>query len=309
MPPKTMTTSISPAAISAVETVAQKFRDNDVTIEEIEGGFAYDSGDADTTVRALAPHNEARLKGAAGVITVETDLPEDAAELTDDELALLNRLAMLSATVRRKDGSLLSACRISVFEGAEEALELQRHLIFGAALIQGEELERAVRFLFEDEKDFDHLPAGDEPGAWNADEFARTARSLYCATTHSAEGMTAELPWDDPAVGKRSSLLRLSVTDHPACGKGLHFTLDLPLQFEGEKLGEICSSLNVHDYEAHDGPPMFGAWCAGATERNPAFIGFIPNLLHRPFIVERLTGWLVQRAEWARQYFERLEGH
>lgn len=302
-----MTTSISPAAISAVDTVATKFRDNDVPIEEIEGGFAYDSGDADTAVRAIAPDPASRLVGTSGVITVETDLPEDAADLTDDELALLNRMAMLSATVRRKDGSLLAACRISVFEGAEDALDLQRHLIFGAALIQGEELERAVRFLFEDEKDFDHLPAGDEPGAWSADEFARTARSLYCATTHNAEGLTAELPWDDAASSgeaQRTSLLRLTATEHPGCGRGLHFTLDLPLQFDNEELGGICSELNLRDYESHAGPPMFGAWCAGATERNPAFIGFIPNLLHRPFLVERLTGWLVQRAEWARKHFE-----
>lgn len=86
---------------------------------------------------------------------------------------------------------------------------------------------------------------------------------------------------------------------HPACGWGLFFKLDLPVTFDEEVLPDVCRSLNLTEYSDDEAAPLLGAWCIGESN-GPAFVGFVPNMLYHPQHVYRIATWLWWRSDWAK---------
>jgi hypothetical protein len=48
--------------------------------------------------------------------------------------------------------------------------------------------------------------------------------------------------------------------------------------------------------------PHFGAWCVGKLGNNPAYVSFLPNVLHRVSgIAVNNAVWAMNRAIWANE--------
>ena len=88
---------------------------------------------------------------------------------------------------------------------------------------------------------------------------------------------------------------------HPEFGGGLFCLLEMPHRISDEdRLMEICLQLNRMEMAARALPPHFGAWCPGNLGNNPAYVSFLPNILHSvPGIAVNIAVWATGRATWA----------
>jgi hypothetical protein len=152
----------------------------------------------------------------------------------------------------------------------------------------------------------------DRASLWGASEFEavveRLANTGFLANA-SARGLTAEFPWELGAVsameGPRTSLLTMSSEEpHPVLGAGLFCKLELPVALTGDEGPAIINDLNERELSTSDAPPSFGAWCL-SPEGRPAYVTFVPNLLHRFKIEHNLAVWMVFRSDLARGWLER----
>jgi hypothetical protein len=145
-------------------------------------------------------------------------------------------------------------------------------------------------------------------------EEVRSELSKKCVSTTGDLGLTAEFPLGSrevsAALGSTKTALFQQLADqpHPEMGGGLFCLLQMPHQVaDKEKLQSICSQLNQLEMMEEDLPPHFGAWCVGKLGNNPAYISFLPNVLHSvPGIALNNAIWAMNRAIWANQKLERL---
>jgi hypothetical protein len=75
----------------------------------------------------------------------------------------------------------------------------------------------------------------------------------------------------------------------------------MPHQIENdERLHKVIQELNKMEMTPHDLPPHFGAWCIGLRGNNPAYVSFLPNVLHqKKGIAVNVSIWALHRANWA----------
>ena len=98
-------------------------------------------------------------------------------------------------------------------------------------------------------------------------------------------GFTAEFGLGSEDIcaiaGHKTALWTMSSKDsHPALGGGLFCLLQLPVSFENEQLLKILNILNTAEMAPNDLPPHFGAWTTGQRGDNPAYVAFLPNIMH-----------------------------
>lgn len=144
---------------------------------------------------------------------------------------------------------------------------------------------------------------------WNARDFEQVAGYLSRVSlcTHDSRGLTAEFALTDGAVSaaagdRGTALFQINaVQPHPELGGGLFCLLQMPHQVPDKKLlARLCLRLNALEMAPRDLPPHFGAWCPGRMGTNPAYVCFLPNVLHSvPGIATNVAFWAMHRAQWA----------
>ena len=239
------------------------------------------------------------------VVRVKTELPEEFGAMfakKPEMTAVINGMATLGA-LTVESGRTFVGSRLSIYEDAENLLDLHVGLIVSAAVGATDSLLGAVRRTFAGEG------GKEEESAWSADDMdeVRKFLSLKCVCTTGGRGLTAEFPLRDGVVssvmGDRHIALWQLAADqaHPEMGGGLFCLLEMPHQLKDEKtLAELVTKLNKIEWSTRDLSPHFGAWCRGRVGMNPAYVSFLPNSLHSiEGIATNFSIWAFHRARWA----------
>ena len=131
--------------------------------------------------------------------------------------------------------------------------------------------------------------------------------SRFCVCFADGLGLSAEFGISEGSVSAiahdhQTALFQLTADrPHPELGGGLFCFLQMPHKLrDARRLNELCMELNNMEMKAHDLPPHFGAWCPGKLGNNPAYVSFLPNLMHViSGIAMNSAFWAMRRARWA----------
>ena len=172
------------------------------------------------------------------VVRVKTELPEEfGAMFAKPEMtAAINGMATLGA-LTVESGQTFVGSRLSIYEDAENLLDLHVGLIVSAAVGATDSLLGAVRRTVTGEG------GKEQESAWSADDMdeVRKFLSLKCVCTTGGRGLTAEFPLRDGVVssvmGDRHTALWQLAADHahPEMGGGLFCLLEMPHQVKDEQ--------------------------------------------------------------------------
>ena len=141
---------------------------------------------------------------------------------------------------------------------------------------------------------------------WKDTDFQLTKNYLdsMCWCTADNLGLTAKFKIDrDTNVlveGNQTALWKMHAdSPHPSLGGGLLCILELPFEFERKRLIEVVNILNISEMLPHDLPPHFGAWTVGNMKNKPAYVSFLPNVLHDQAenIQTHMSIWAFQRVQ------------
>lgn len=249
-----------------------------------------------TVVSVLKPPNEETENGPiSAVVTLETKLPPEFCKIFSKPplLSAINTQASLGAVTQRGNEFFIGS-RLTVYEG-DDAWNIQFPLLLFTIIVSVDSVLGAARRMFGNE------PPNRGPSDWVAADFeqAKDHLSRVCVCTTGATGFTAEFGLRHDAIsaanGDHETALWQMKSDepHPELGGGLFCLLQMPHQIENdERLHKVIQELNKMEIAPHDLPPHFGAWCIGQRGNNPAYVSFLPNVLHQEsgIAVNRLFG-------------------
>jgi hypothetical protein len=250
-------------------------------------------------------------------VTVKTEIPEQfRPAMSQRAAAILNAFAGLSALVcDTQTGSVFIGSRLTIYKTEEQALDFFMPLLALSAFLQVRVLAQTVVKLLTGRSGYPHPTESNAPSLWSGGDLEETCNALdgiNVVSSDSANGLTAELPWDTGSTSvlscDRTSLLRLR-TDmpHPAMGSGLFFQLVLPSSNHTEGLPEMANRLNLFEFDAIDAPPFFGAWCVDFEKKMLAHVGFIPNQLYTPGLATNVAAWMMARNRMARSVLANIQ--
>ena len=216
--------------------------------------------------------------------------------------AAMNAMATLGA-LTIDSGQIFVGSRLTIYEDAENLLELHVGLILCAATGAADSLLGAMRRTFAGEG------GKEEESAWSADDMDEVSEYLSpkCVCTTGGLGLTAEFPLREGAVSAatgdhETALWQLHADQpHPELGGGLFCLLQMPHQIKDkEKLAQLIMQLNRMEWAPQDLAPHFGAWCHGRVGMNLAYVSFLPNALY-PIkgMATNVSLWAWYRARWA----------
>lgn len=250
------------------------------------------------------PDRESKDSPIAAVVQVRTALPREVAALfSKPELtARMNKLATLGA-LTADGGDVFVGSRLTLYEG-EEAGDVQIPMLLFSVILSTSSLLGAMRRTFGPEE------GEKSASAWVEGDFEQVegylSRVSVCTT--GGLGLTAEFGLREGAVSAvvgddDTALWQLQGDQpHPELGGGLFCLLQLPHQLSDQaRLDRVLVQLNQMEMAPHDLPPHFGAWCPGRRGNNPAYVSFLPNVLHSavPGIAVNMSAWALGRAKWA----------
>lgn len=258
-------------------------------------------------VEVVAPDVRETADGPIqAVVRLVTELPKPVRGLFQGReaaaCAAFNAFAALGAFYE-DGGEVRIGSRLTVYESEDAWDSLQLPLVLFTTLCGSEALLGAMRRRF----------AGEAPrpgvSSWTVRDFAEleSRLSTFCVCTGGGLGLSAEFGLAPGAVSavlgqRQTALFEMTAEQpHPELGGGLFCLLQLPQQVEDPaRLQRLCLQLNGMEMAAHDLPPHFGAWCPGRLGDNPAYVSFLPNVLHRvPGIASNVAVWAEARAQWA----------
>lgn len=262
--------------------------------------------------------NEQGSDRIQAVVRIECDLPQPVTEVIKTPLIIeMNSFAALGAVcvTPDKQHEPYIGSRLTIFEVEAEQVWRNLHLplllstiIYGAEPILG-----AMRRIFANQG-----AAQYEASAWTGADMKQVENymSQRCVCTTGKLGLTAEFGLAAGAVsglaGHKTALFQMMADQpHPDIGGGLFCLLQMPHELpDQERLQEVCVILNQMEMAAADLVPHFGAWCGGKAGNNPAYVSFLPNMLHKmiPGIGANAAIWAMARAKWANAALAQL-GH
>lgn len=259
-----------------------------------------------TTVVSVEPPVTAKAENATikAIVTVKTQLGTEWTKAMHLPRAAsgFNKMATLAA-LTEDDGRHYIGSRLTVYEG-EDAWNLFFGLLVFSVVGGVDTMLHAVRRTIARE-----APRPPEPSAWTEKDFreaeALLSRSFFCNASDSQ--LTAEFglrAGEEAALAghARTALWRMDARQpHPEVGGGLFCLLEMPQIIpDPARLSRVVASLNRHEMQGEDLPPHFGAWCVGGTGSNPAYVSFLPNVLHGTHgIAENMSIWAFNRAHLA----------
>jgi hypothetical protein len=261
--------------------------------------------------------NEQGSDPIQAVVRIECDLPQPVAEVLKPPLIIeMNSFAALGAVCVKPDKHKpYIGSRLTIFEIEADQVwrDLHLPLLLSAIIYGAEPILGAMRRMFANQG-----TASRETSAWTGGDIKRIENYLSqrCVCTTGKLGLTAEFGLAAGAVsafaGHKTALFRMMADQpHPDIGGGLFCLLQMPHELpDQERLREVCMTLNQMEMAAADLVPHFGAWCGGKAGNNPAYVSFLPNLLHGviPGIGENAAIWAMARANWANAALAQL-GH
>jgi hypothetical protein len=228
------------------------------------------------------PINAASHKNIQAVVSIKTYLPKQFHQLMSDPefRMMVNKMATFAAITQDESGLFLGS-RLTIYED-ETGWNIYFPLLLYSLIITNEIFNHSLGvWLGQDQ------PVK-ETSAWTDEDFELTKSYLekMCVCTTGGSGFTAEFGIKAGSVtaiaGHQTALWRMLATQpHPALGGGLFCILELPFEFEKEKLMTVVNTLNKAEMLPHDLPPHFGSWTKGNRENNPAYVSFIPNIMQR----------------------------
>ena len=246
-------------------------------------------------------------------VTVISSLAPSIAEALDapEKLLALNGLAALGCL--RTDGDEITVeSALTVFEDEGAWASLQRPLIGAAVMHSADAILGAIRGGTANES------TQEVESAWGGPDFkvVESVLSGMCVCNADTAGLTAEFGLSAGAVtaglGGLNTALYQQMPDqpHPHLGGGLLCKLEMPHRYaDVASLASVCERLNMLEMTTMNQPPHFGAWCEGRLGGNPAYVTFLPNVLHgvnRIALNEAI--WALNRAVWAQSQIEQLAG-
>ena len=248
------------------------------------------------------PVKEAHDANLQAIVNIKTYIPEafnrflDVAPVRDS----VNSMATLAALTQDTKGYFLGS-RLTIYED-ETGWPVYFPLLLYSLIVTNEIFNHSVRIQLGQDKPIQGQ------SVWTSADFELTKSYMdpLCVCTTGSTGFTAEfgLGSDDicAIVGHNTALWTMSSKDpHPALGGGLFCLLQLPMSFEKEQLFKVLNILNTAEMAPNDLPPHFGAWTTGQRGNNPAYVAFLPNILHSEAknIQVNMSIWAHQRVPFA----------
>lgn len=283
----------------------------DVSLGETSVSFRSGGGFTKISVRG-DDHSAADGARVQEIVSVSSALPKDLESVSEEQVAVINIIAGLSAVVRDSEsGRLAVESRVSLYAGDKDAIRLHVHLVLLAASLQLDWLAAAFLHVCDQEAHIPRLlalPGREDSSPWGADFGAvdHQMRNRGLACSGDAGGVTVEFPWGDNTSTSshdgRTSLLTLDSTSrHPFLGNGLFMKLELPVQFPQSIVAAMSNILNIAEMGAVDAVPMYGAWCSKIDSERLAFVCFCPNIGYFPGLAANFAVWMMHRstAAWA----------
>ena len=248
------------------------------------------------------PVKEAHDTNLQAIITIKTYLPEafnrflNVAPVRDS----MNSMATFAALTQDEKGFYLGS-RLTIYED-ETGWPVYFPLLLYSLIVTNEIFNHSVRIQLGQDK-----PIQDQ-SVWTPEDFELTKSYMdqLCVCTTGPTGFTAEFGLGSEDIcaiaGHETALWAMSSKDtHPALGGGLFCLLQLPMSFENEQLLKILNILNTAEMAPNDLPPHFGAWTTGQRGNNPAYVSFLPNIMHSEAknIHVNMSIWANQRVQFA----------
>jgi hypothetical protein len=240
------------------------------------------------------------------VITIRTELPSELSSVIAKPRFIcdLNRMTTIGALII-EDKRLVIGSRITLYE-KEDAWDLQALLVISAALSSAQSMLGAIHWALTKERRVDGIDIASKWSDYDLEE-VRGYLSKISVCTAGKGGVTAEFGLHFGSMsavqGDQDTALWKLITDqpHPQAGGGLFCLLEMPHQAsDADQLDLIVQQLNTMEMAPLDLPPHIGAWCVGTLGNNPAYVTFLPNLLHeKPGIAVNVSVWAMARAQWA----------
>lgn len=256
-------------------------------------------------IEVLPPENSESENGPIqAVVRITTELPKAILEFlkTPEMTVAMNSFAALGA-LTFDHGKAYIGSRLTIYEAEDAWRNLHFPLLAFTIICGSEAILGGIRRTLTGE----NQRGGDSD--WTEDDLEQVHHHLsqVSVCTLGGLGLTAEFGLGDgaisAAVGDHKTALFQLMADqpHPELGGGLFCLLQMPHQISDEKrLNQVCVQLNNMEMAAHDLPPHFGAWCAGKMGNNPAYVSFLPNVLHAATgIAKNASFWAMNRAQWA----------
>lgn len=248
------------------------------------------------------PVKEAPIKNLHAIVTVKTYLPEQYLKFLSNPkfLAMANNMATFAAITEDEKGFFLGS-RLTIYED-ETGWNIYFPLLLYSLIATNEIFNHSIRIML------GHQSPSKEISAWTDEDFELTKSYMkeICVCTTGGLGFTAEFGVEEDAicalVGHETALWTMHANEpHPALGGGLFCLLQLPCGFEGDELHKVIKTLNKSEMLPHDLPPHFGSWTIGKRENNPAYVSFLPNILHSEAknIQVNMSFWAQQRVQSA----------
>jgi hypothetical protein len=228
-----------------------------------------------------------------------------------EKLLALNGLAAMGG-LRDKGDEIAVESALTVFEDEGAWAPLQQPLIEAAAMHSADAILGAICGGAANES------TQEGESAWGGPDFkvVESVLSGMCVCNADTAGLTAEFGLSADAVtvgfGGCNTALYQQMPDqpHPHLGGGLLCKLEMPHCYADlATLASVCGRLNMLEMTTMNQPPHFGAWCEGRLGGNPAYVTFLPNVLHgvnRIALNEAI--WALSRAIWAQSQIEQLAG-
>ena len=228
------------------------------------------------------PVKDAPIKNIQAIITIKTYLPKQFLKfMSSPEFRMMANNMATFAAITEDEGGIFLGSRLTIYED-ETGWNLYFPLLLYSLITTNEIFNHSMRILLRQEQPIK------EPSAWMDADFELTKSYLdkMCVCSTGGLGFTAEFGIEADAVtaimGHQTALWRMLATEaHPAMGGGLFCILELPFGFEEDKLISVINILNKAEMLPHDLPPHFGSWTIGNRKNNPAYVSFLPNIMHK----------------------------
>jgi len=248
-----------------------------------------------------------RIRAIAEVVS---DLPDRLQDISDQEMAIFNCVAVLGALLRDPGtGRLVVRSRVTLCERDEGRMDRYGMLLQAAVPGHRDQLDAALRLASKGKIPakgrLPRRPKG-EPSPWGPRDFdtvEAVLRQEGCPVARDAGRIEARVPWSGTPEGEVEEQIGwIEVSNqspHPLLSDGLLCRLVLPLKQPAEDLVRLAHALNVLEAQALDAAPSFGAWCVPHGDPRLNWVAFMPDVIHRDDLALSMATWLLYRNWYA----------
>jgi hypothetical protein len=220
----------------------------------------------------IDPGNPQRLQLASSLVVHE------------ETEGLATQLMAWAATIQVAEGHIIAP---AYAEACHSTVAASPHPSSGQRT-QGDDLLNIIAALV--------APHGEHPSMWADGEIEQVGDLFQgppCVLANADRtGLTAEFPFSS-----RTSLLQVMTNEgNPRLGNGCLMLLTLPWGGNDVDTARMALELNAAEQGAPESGYFLGSWCH--YDRGLTFVSFLPNVLHKPGMVQNLVMSSVNRVRW-----------